>query len=159
VVVSRIRTEKEENRMAEKFRFSITVKPRYGDEFAGTGVVDDLCYHVWARTAFLAYVNHLGIEIPLNSWAAPIRIEAVYQIPLLVKEEAKVYVRTTRIGRSSNTQEAQINEVDSGRLVATLTYVGVIIDGKTGRSIPNTDEWKQKVIAFEGKENVQIAQS
>jgi acyl-CoA thioesterase FadM len=46
VVVSRIRTEKEENRMAEKFRFSINVKPRYGDEFAGSGVVDDLCYHV-----------------------------------------------------------------------------------------------------------------
>jgi acyl-CoA thioesterase FadM len=159
VVVSRIRTEKEENRMAEKFRFSINVKPRYGDEFAGSGVVDDLCYHVWARTAFFAYANHLGIEIPPNSWAAPMRIEAVYHTPLLVKEEAKVYGRTTRIGRSSNTQEAQINEADSGRLVATLTYVFVILDGKTGRSIPNTDEWKQKVIAFEGKENVQIAQS
>ena len=145
--------------MAEKFRFSIRVKPRYGDEFANSGVVDDLCYHIWARTAFFAHMNHLGVELPPNSWASPVRIEAVHHTPLLVKEEAKIYSRTTKIGRSSNTQEAQITEADSGRLVAILTYVSVVIDGKTGRSIPNTDEWKQKVIAFEGKENVQIAQS
>ena len=144
--------------MAQQAKFSINVKPRFGDEYAASGVVHDLIYHVWAREANFAYIDHLGLQ-GLAGMPTPLSIQAMYTTPLLVKEEAKVYGRTTRIGRSSNTQEAQINEADSGRLVATLTYVFVILDGKTGRSIPNTDEWKQKVIAFEGKENVQIAQS
>ena len=36
--------KKEVARMAEKFKFSIDIKPRYGDEFRASGVVYDLTY-------------------------------------------------------------------------------------------------------------------
>jgi len=142
--------------MAQEFRFSINVKPRFGDEFAASGVVHDLTYHVWAREAAFAYNDHLGLGL-YGGRPTPVRIEAVYTTPLLMKEEAKVYHRTTRLGRSSNTRETQINEAVSGRLVATITMVSVAVDPQTGRSIPWGDEDKQKTIAFEGKENVDVA--
>jgi len=143
--------------MAQEAKFSINVKPRFGDEFAASGVVHDLTYHVWAREAAFAYWDHLGIELPAYGRPTPLRIEAVYTTPLLMKEEAKVYNRVRRIGRSSMTMETQINEAVSGRSVATITTVFVSVDPQTGRSTPWRDEDKQKVIAFEGKENVEVA--
>ena len=142
--------------MAEKFKFSINVKPSSEHEFGSTGLVYDLTYFVWARQAYVAYTRHLGDVAPPNSRATPLRMEAVYTTPLLMTEEAKVYFRTTKIGRSSITQEAQINEAASERPVATITAVGVSVDTQTGRSVPISEENKQTVIDFEGKENVEI---
>jgi len=143
--------------MAQEAKFSINVKPRFGDEFAASGVVHDLTYHVWTREAAFAYNDHLGIELPAYGRPTPLRIEAVNTTPLLMKEEAKVSYRISRIGRSSMTMETQINEAVSGRPVATITMVSVSVDPQTGRSIPVSDEDKQKIIAFEGKENVEVA--
>lgn len=143
--------------MAQEGKFSINVKPRFGDEFAASGVVHDLYYHVYAREAQFAYWDHLGIDLVAAGRPTPLRIESAYTTPLLMKEEAKVFVRITRIGRSSSTIETQINEAVSGRPVATITTIGVNVDPQTGRSIPITDEVKQKIIAFEGKDNVKVA--
>lgn len=146
--------------MEEKFKFSINVRPRYGDEFGATGVVYDLTYVTWAREAQAAYVRHLGLGVDPanNSWAVTVKMEAVFSTPLLMTEEAKVYIHTTRMGRSSITREVQINEAASGRPVATITSVRVTIDAQTGRSIPTPDETKQKIVNFEGKENVEVAE-
>jgi len=143
--------------MAQEAKFSINVKPRFGDEYAASGVVHDLYYHVYAREAQFAYWDHLGIDLVPAGRPTPLRIESAYTTPLLMKEEAKVFVRITRIGRSSSTMETQINETVSGRPVATITTIAVSVDPQTGRSVPLPDEWKQKVIAFEGKENVELA--
>jgi len=90
--------KKEVARMAEKSKFSINIRPRFGDEYRATGAVSDLTYHIWVREAYLAYTRHLGLEAPANSWDIPLRIEAMYTTPLQMTEEAKVYTRTTRIG-------------------------------------------------------------
>ena len=146
--------------MAEKYKVSINVKPRYGDEFRATGVVYDLTYLNWAREALGAYARELGAVGgggAAGAWGAAIRMEAVYTTPLQMTEEAKVYFRVSRIGRSSMTGEVQINEATSGRQVATITFVQVTIDAQTGRSVPISDEVKQRIIDFEGKENIEVA--
>ena len=147
--------------MAEKYKVSINVKPRFGDEFGATGVVYDLTYFNWARDAMGAYARELGAGGggggPAGAWGATTRMEAVYTTPLLMTEEAKVYLRVSRIGRSSMTGEVQINEATSGRQVATITFVQVTIDPQTGRAVPVSDEVKQRIIDFEGKENVEVA--
>ena len=143
--------------MAQEAKFSINVKPRFGDEYAASGVVHDLYYHVYAREAQFAYIENLGLELAPELRPTPLRIEVSCTTPLLMKEEAKVFVRFTRLGRSSMTFETQINEAVSGRPVATITTVAVNVDPQTGRSVPLPDEMKQKVIAFEGKENVEVA--
>lgn len=146
--------------MAEKYKVSINVKPRFGDAYGGTGVVYDLTYFNWARDAQGAYARELGAGGgggPAGAWGATIRMEAVCTTPLLMTEEAKVYFRVSRIGRSSMTGEVQINEAASGRQVATITTVQVTIDPQTGRSVPTSDEAKQRIIEFEGKENIEVA--
>ena len=144
--------------MAEKYRFSINTMPRYGDEFRATGVVYDLTYFTWAREAGGTYLRNLNAdtEVPANIYSATVRMEAECTTPLLMTEEAKVSVRTTRIGRSSTTTKAQIDEAVSGRAVATITSVAVFVDAQTGRSVPLPDEYKQKIISFEGRENVEV---
>jgi len=42
-------------------------------------------------------------------------------------------------------------------VVASITIVGIYVDSQMGRSIPISDETKRKIIAFEGKENVEVA--
>ena len=53
--------------------------------------------------------------------------------------------------------EFQFNEASSGRAVATIIQTYVNLDLQAGRSVPLDEEFKQKVIAFEGKENVEVA--
>jgi acyl-CoA thioesterase FadM len=141
--------------MTQKAKFSITVRPMFGDEFRDSGVVHDLVYHIWSREAAAQYNRQLfpeeGEERP-----TPVKIEVSYFSPLLMTEEAKIYYRVVKIGRTSITHETQITEAASGRPVATIIYVGVMVDPKTGKAVPVPEEAKQILINFEGKENVEV---
>ena len=106
-------------------KFSIKVKPMFGDEFRDSGVVHDIVYHTWSREASVAYNNML--EAPeVDGRPTPVKMEITYSSPLLMTEEAKVYYGVTKIGRTSVTYETQINESVSGRPVATMTMVAVM---------------------------------
>jgi acyl-CoA thioesterase FadM len=136
-------------------KFSITVKPRFGDEFRASGVVHDLVYHTWSREASIGYFNQLsGREV--DGRPTPVKMEITYASPLLMTEEAKVYYGVTKIGKASTTQETQINEAISGRPIAIIKSVFVMVDNKTGRTIPISDENKQLIINFEGQKNIEV---
>jgi len=144
--------------MVEQFKFSINIRPRATDEYRGTGMVYMSTYLDWTEDVVNAYVEKLGLVTPPNRALVPLRQEITYHSPLMIREEAKVSNRITRLGRSSTVGDTQITEARSGRLIVTIMAVGVWMDIKTGRSVPIPDEWKQKVIAFEGKANVEVAE-
>jgi acyl-CoA thioesterase FadM len=136
-------------------KFNIMVKPRFGDEFRASGVVHDLVYYIWVRDASFAYFDNLGTDA-IEGRPTPLKIVTEYSSPMLITEEAKVSVRVKKIGRSSMTMEAQINEAVSGRLIATITTTSVTIDNQTGKAVPLEEAGKQKIIHFEGKDNVEV---
>jgi len=136
-------------------KFSMNMKPMFGDEFRDSGVVHDVVYHTWSREVANAYGDQLGGQ-QVEGRPTPVKMEINYSSPLLVTEEAKVTYGVTKIGRSSVTYETQINETVSGRPIATMTMVAVMIDNNTGKSIPVPEENKKLMIDFEGKENVQV---
>ena len=145
--------------MAQQAKFSINIKPRrQGEQFVGTGLVNFPYYLAWVEEAVVAYWEKLGIppETP-NIITGPVKIEMILQTPLRVEEEVKLYARVRRIGRSSLVGEYQINEAKTERSIASITFVAVRMDTKTGRSVPIPEQVKQKIIAFEGKENVEVA--
>ncbi|NOQ43687.1 MAG: hypothetical protein GQ560_04425, partial [Dehalococcoidia bacterium] len=112
---------------------------------------------------YVAYGREMGIipgrsHYPYNISDPELKIEIAIQSGLLVVEEAKVYMRTKRLGRSSCDQEYLITEAKTERPIATVTMTRVHMDLETGRSVPWPDENKQKVIALEGKENVEVAE-
>ena len=148
--------------MVEQFKFSINVKPRLSEEYLYTGVVDIARWIVaWCQDAYIAYLREMGIfpgkQFPPNILNPQLKIEIALQSALLVDEEAKVYMRTKRLGRSSCDQEYLITEAKTERLIATVTTTRVHMDIETGRSVPWPDEIKQKIIAIEGKEKVEVA--
>lgn len=141
--------------MAQEAKFSINMKPRFGDEFRDSGVVHDLTYHIWSREANVAYGNHLG-GLAVEGLPSPVYIESVYTSSLLMTEEAIIYFRVTKIGRTSITYETQVNEAVSGRPIATIKMVVVAVNRETGKAVPVPEENKEIMINFEGKENVEI---
>jgi|GEM_PF-2073900 len=143
--------------MAQEARFSIDLKPRILEERPGTGIVAAEYFLIYHVDAWFAYQDKLGIPRVPNPLAVMLRTEVNYTAPLMVGEELKIWVRTTRLGRSSWTMEFQFNEANSGRAIATMTQTGVNMDLQAGRSVPLDKEFKQKVLAFEGKENVEVA--
>lgn len=86
-----------------------------------------------------------------------VRNKITYTSSLAIGEELKISVRTLRIGRSSLTTEFQFTEASLGSPVATITETAVNMDLQTGRSARLPEDWKQKIIAFEGKENIEVA--
>ena len=136
-------------------KFSINVKPMFGDEFRDSGVVHDLVYHTWSREASVAYANQLGGS-EVEGRPTPVKMEINYFSPLLITEEAKVSYGVTKIGKKSVTYETKIDEAISGRPIATLTMTAVMVDNNTGKAIPVPEENKKIMIEFEGKENVEV---
>jgi len=143
--------------MAQQAKFSINVKPRARDQFLGTGIVYMSVLMDYSLEGGNAYLEKLGLVQPPGLVLVPLRHEITYHSPLLMSEEAKVSARTTRLGRSSAASEYQINEAKTERPIANILLNSVLIDIETGRSVPIPDEWRQKIIAFEGKENVEVA--
>jgi len=136
-------------------KFSISVKPMFGDEFRDSGVVHDVVYHTWVREAGTKYADQFGgPEIPGRP--TPVKLEILYSSPLLVTEEAKVSHQTTKLGRSSMTYENQITEAISGRPIATIISTQVYVDMQTGKSTPIPQENKNIIIDFEGRENIEV---
>ena len=144
--------------MAEQFKFSINIKPRVLDELRGTGIVAGQHYPAYCADAGFAYLEKVGIPLRPNPIAVSLRWDVALISPLGIGEELKISARITRIGRSSWAMEYQLNEASTGRPVATIYDTGVLMDLETGRSTPWLEEDKQKVIAFEGKENVEVAE-
>ena len=111
---------------------------------------------LYRHDAAWAYLEKVGIPRRPNPVIVSVRWDVTLTSPLRIGEDLKIWVRVTRLGRSSGTTEFQLNEANSGRPVATIIDTGVVMDIETGRSTPWLEEDMQKVIAFEGKENVEV---
>jgi len=137
-----------------QFKFSIILKPRALDRLMGANFVDDRRYAEYLGDALNEYWHGLGIRLSPDLLSMLVKVEGTYKTPFGVHEEANIYTRISRIGRTSAVHEYQINEAISGRLIASFVETRVWVDVKTHRPAPWPEEWKQKVMAFEGKENV-----
>lgn len=143
--------------MADQYKFSVVLKPRALDRLMGASFVDDRRYAEYLGDALSEYWYRLGMRLSPNLLSMLVKVEGTYMTPFGIHEEANIYTRISKIGRTSAVHEYQINEAISGRPIASFAETRVWVDAKTHRPTPWPEEWKQKVIAFEGKENVKVA--
>lgn len=143
--------------MAQQAKFSTSLRPRRLETTsATTTMIGAEYYAIYCTEAITAYADKLDMAPAPNMMPALVRMEVDYLTPLMVGEALTISVRTTRLGRSSYTQELQLTESKSGRPIAIVVQVWVNMDLQTGRSTPLPEDGKQKIIAFEGKENIEI---
>ena len=143
--------------MEQKAKFSMNMKPRLLEERPGTGIIAAEWFLIYHVDVAFAYGVNVGIPAIADSILVMVRSDINYFTPISVGEELKIWARTTRLGRSSWTVEYQFTEAVSGRPIATILQTYANIDLKAGKSVPLTDEFKQKIVDFEGKENVEVA--
>lgn len=145
--------------MTQESKFSITVKPSYLDRYWGSDFIDYAHFVRYIRDAWLQYVGELGIDWPQDRVLMVIKEENTYMSPLRVEEEATIYPRQTKIGRTSGTMEFRITEAGAVRPIAVLRETFVWVDRETWSPSPWPEEWKKAIISFEGKENVEVTAS
>ncbi|HYN48883.1 MAG TPA: thioesterase family protein [Candidatus Nanopelagicales bacterium] len=153
-------TNLETGRLSDRhppYRYAALSRVWFSDTDA-QGVVYYGRYLPYFDNARLEYLRHLGLH---RFWQGDPEfvmraLEVEYEAPARFDDLLEVFVRTTRIGRTSVTSEAAAYRVDDDRLMCTARMTLVLIDATTRRPTPIPDAYRGAIAAFEG-DAVEIA--
>jgi acyl-CoA thioester hydrolase len=153
-------TNLETGRLSDRhppFRYAALARVWFSDTDA-QGVVYYGRYLPYFDNSRLEYLRHLGLS---GYWTgerefAMRAMDVEYEAPARFDDLLEVFVRTTRIGRTSVTTEGAAYRVDDDRLMCTARMTLVLIDATTRRPTPIPDDYRRAIAAFEG-DAVEIA--
>lgn len=153
-------TNLETGRLSDRhppYRYSALSRVWFSDTDA-QGVVYYGRYLPYFDNARLEYLRHLGLD---GYWQGDLEfvmraLEVTYEAAARFDDLLEVFVRTTRIGRSSVTSEGAAYRVDDDRLMCSTRMTLVLIDATTRRPTPIPDDYRRAIAAFEGA-GVEIA--
>lgn len=137
-----------------KFRCATPIKIRFRDTDA-LGHVNNAVYLSYLEMGRADYWNRLfGVSdfAKVDFIFAHASID--YRSPAFMGEDLIVHSRVSRIGTKSFDFQCEIREASGGRLVAEAVTTQVMYDYAAGKSKPVPGEVKEKLLAFEGAENV-----
>lgn len=134
----------------QNFKYSQEIEVRYADLDTMRHVNNAiyLTYIEQARSGYLATAcqwdwNSLGMVLA--------KTDINYRRPIHFHHSPVVWIRTTKLGKSSITQEVVITEKDRNTLIyADATIILVHIDHKTGRPLPLPDYMRSRFEQYEG---------
>jgi acyl-CoA thioester hydrolase len=147
-------TNLETGRLSDRhppYRYAALSRVWFSDTDA-QGVVYYGRYLPYFDNARLEYLRHLGL---VGYWQGDPEfvmraLEVEYEAPARFDDLLEVFVRTTRIGRTSVTTEGAAYRVDDDRLMCTARMTLVLIDAATRRPTPIPDQYRHAIAAFEG---------
>jgi acyl-CoA thioester hydrolase len=134
------------------FRYSALSRVWFSDTDA-QGVVYYGRYLPYFDNARLEYLRHLGLG---GFWHGPAEfvmraLEVTYEAPAAFDDLLEVFVRTTRIGRTSVITESAAYRVDDDRLMCSARMTMVLIHATTRRPTRIPDHYREAIRAFEGE--------
>lgn len=135
----------------EGFRFVVEQKVAWRD-LDSLGHVNNAVYSTYFETGRLEYVALLAEKVPTVMGLILAEITVTFKSPAFLRETLRVGVRVAEIRNSSFIVESQINEKETGRLVATSRAVIVHYDYTENRAKPVPPEWRKAIAEFEGRE-------
>jgi acyl-CoA thioester hydrolase len=133
------------------FKFSAFTRVGFSDTDA-QGIVYYGRYLPYFDHARVEYQRHLGLlalEVGAEEFVMRAS-EVVYEAPARFDDLIEVFVRTSRIGRTSLTTEYAAYRVDDDVLMCTARQVMVLVDLVERRPTPIPDDFRSAVAAFEG---------
>ena len=134
--------------MSAEYAFSTRTRVGFSDTDAQAVVYYGryLPYFDLARTK---YHRHLG-AIDIRGQFAMRASTVEYHAPARFDDLLEIFVRTSRIGRSSLTNECAAYRVEDDRLMCTARLTVVLIDTASRLPIDVPDDYRRSVAAFEG---------
>ncbi|MBB3114764.1 acyl-CoA thioester hydrolase [Paenibacillus phyllosphaerae] len=139
----------------EKFHFSIPIKVRYC-ETDMLGHVNNVSYFMYFEQGRIEYFENLQLADELFSKekiCVVADLECKYLAQIYLKDQLRLHIRAAQIGRSSI--EIEYALVAADRLKAAGRGAIVLIETKTGKSTPISDEARQAIVAFERMDAVE----
>ena len=133
------------------FKFSAGTRVGFSDTDA-QGIVYYGRYLPYFDLARVEYHRHLGM-LRLESGEHEFVMRACtieYFAPARFDDLIEVFVRLSRIGRTSATYECAAYRVDDDVLMVTATQTLVLIDLEERRAVPIPESYRARVRAFEG---------
>ena len=135
------------------FRFYHPIEVRYGD-LDPQGHVNNAKHLTYFEQARVAYLIELGLFTKDQSFmqigVILADLHITYFQPIYFGQNIKVGVHTAKFGTKSMTWEQNIVDADTGKELAKGEVVIVTYDYKEGRTISIPQEWRERIIEFEG---------
>jgi acyl-CoA thioester hydrolase len=135
------------------YKFFHPIEVRYGD-LDPQGHLNNAKYLTYFEQARIYYFIQLGLFNKDQSFMEVgviiADIHITYHAPTHFSDAINVGVKTTKIGNKSLTVEQYVMDANTGKIMASGTVVLVTFDYEEQKTIPVSNEWKQKISEFEG---------
>jgi acyl-CoA thioester hydrolase len=136
-----------------QFRFYHPIEVRYGD-LDPQGHVNNAKYLTYFEQARIAYWIDMGFFTTDQSFmeigVILADVHLTYLAPVYFGQKIKVGVHVARLGNKSMTWEQNVVDVESGKELAKAEIVIVAYDYRQEKTIPIPQEWREKIVEFEG---------
>ena len=136
-----------------QFRFYHPIEIRYGD-LDPQGHVNNAKYLTYFEQARIAYWIDMGFFTTDQSFmeigVILADVHLTYLAPVYFGQKIKVGVHVARLGNKSMTWEQNVVDVESGKELAKAEIVIVAYDYRQEKTIPIPQEWREKIVEFEG---------
>jgi len=135
------------------FRFYHPIEVRYED-LDPQGHVNNAKHLTYFEQARIHYLIELGL-FTKDQWFMKIGViiadvHITYFEPIYYGQNIRVGVHASRFGTKSMTWQQKIIDSDTGKEFAKGEVVIVTYDYKEEKTIPIPQEWRDKIVAFEG---------
>ncbi len=135
------------------FNFSFPIRVRYA-EIDGQGIVFNAHYLTYFDTAMAEYFRAVraakdGQDPLAGTYFHTVRNLVEYKAQIGFDDQIDVYVRTSRLGRSSATLVNEIYHKGGNRLLTFGEAVWVNADPETHKSAPLPDQFRSLIQRFE----------
>lgn len=138
---------------SKSFTYYHPITVRYAD-LDPQGHVNNAAYMTYLESARLGYYERTGIWSPHSgdhTGMVVAHAEIDYLAPIVYGQVLRVGVRLEKLGTKSMIFAFQVEAADGGRVFATGLSVMVAYDNAAEASRPVPQEWREKLLDFEGK--------
>ena len=134
------------------FKYSALTRVGFSDTDA-QGIVYSGRYLPYFDTARVEYLRHLGRMRGDGEHEFVMRASALeYFAPARFDDLLEVFVRVSRIGRSSATFEGAAYRMEDDVLMVTARQTLVLVDLAERRAAPIPESYREPIRAFEGED-------
>lgn len=135
------------------FRFYHPIEVRYGD-LDPQGHVNNAKHLTYFEQARVAYMIALRLFTKDQSFmeigVILADVHITYFAPIYFGQDIKVGVQAAKLGDKSMTWDQNIVDAGSGKELAKGEVVIVAYDYKRAKTIPIPQQWRKRIIEFEG---------
>jgi acyl-CoA thioester hydrolase len=134
------------------FNFYQPVEVRYSD-LDVQWHVNNARFATYLEQARMGYIRHLQLFDSDSFLDFPFilaDLHITFRAPIMLRQNIRVGIRVAKLGHKSLTFAYEVQDVDSGQVMASAETVLVAYDYHAGQSMPIPEAWRTQIAGFDG---------